>query len=220
VKTAKQISARARILQTLARLKLEQGNTALAAQILDEVVVFQRLAWGERNGKLTNGLIESARLHAELGRVDQALGQVGEALSIARETGNKVEEMHSLRAFADIEEDAGRNEAALANRRECEELGRENAPALVTWLDDLSTLSLLLSKMNQHGEAMEKVLSLSKAIEDNSDAFTADRDKAITIHAGMIKVAESAQKASGRPDYAADLVKWRQRLAELRALVP
>jgi tetratricopeptide (TPR) repeat protein len=219
VKSKREQATRSRFLQSLARVKLDLKDRKAASMYLTEAATMERLSHGN-SSKLVDLLIENARLIGEEHQPEQALADLKTALTMARKAGDLGQQIHVLRATGDVLDSAGRKAEALPVREECEQLGREHANTIVTWLDDLNALATLLNDLGRTDEAMDKALSMWTRLQEETDFTTGDHSKLERIYSGLIKITESFQQKKGTHDRDQLVAEWKRRQKALDEPVP
>lgn len=208
---------RAQLLRNLSRIEAQRERGDLAIQHMAEAVELDKQAKGPRNRILIDMLIELARHYGKAGRVDDAARVTTEALSIAREVGDIPQQMHAARASAEVLEGGERHDQALVYRRECEALAKDHASERDDWMEDLRTLTRLLTKLEKHPEAEAHAMTLWSAMKTYRQALEDDDASFVrNFFLTLIGTCEAYQTATGSRVHDANIALWKEQLAAIK----
>lgn len=207
---------RASLLRNLSRIDAQRGQVDEAIQHLGEAVNLDKVAKGPRHQILINMLIELARHYGTARKADDAARATTEALSIANETGDIPQQIHATRASAEVLEQGGRHDEALVFRRQCESLSKDHSRERDDWMEDLRTLTRLLTRLQKHEEAEQKACDLWTAMKTYPHLLGDDVEFARGFYQTLIETCEAWQAATGSHAHDADIEGWKEALKALK----
>ena len=173
--------SRAATLRAYSKLEVQRGNLPAAAKRLEEVIEMEQLADGEAHHQLINRWIEVARLYAKVQRFDDATKAARKAIDIARERGHIAQQVHALQAAAEIREQAGHLEMALALRRECKPLAAQETGDRRPWLEQCRAITSLLTRLGPPSETESSVRLLWQAVQAEQRLLKQDPELHLTL---------------------------------------
>jgi tetratricopeptide (TPR) repeat protein len=217
--TRESLRTRGTMLQALSRCESKQGKLTQAAQHLEESIRCEQSERGDRHYTLIARQIEVSRLYVRMGRFEDAVHSTDLAVAIARETGSDEKLPKTLRAAGEIREEAGQLEAALAFRRECMGLERQNNTDRGKWLYELSEIARLQSKMELHVDAEKSCMELVKGIQAERQVWE-DVDFLRSLYIVLADACQRWQEATGNTVHASDIEKWRAVANGQAAILP
>ena len=200
-------------LRTLSRIKAKQGDHGAAAQALEESIRISASQQGAEFYSLVGRWIEVARHYNKTRRTQDAFRATDEAILISRGQGNDLLLPRALRGAAEIREEAGHPQAALAFRRECMEMERLYNTDRGKWIYELSQIVRLEALMGLHDDLKRDATLLWKQSQ-TEPAVTSDPPFMRSICGILISACEKWQKATGELAFQADILEWKTITAE------
>ena len=207
---------RASFLRNLSRVEAQRNRVDVAIKHMAESVRLDKVAKGPRNQILIDMLIELARHYSKAGRVDDATQATLEALSIAREVGDIPQQIHATRASAEVLEAGERHDQALVFRRDCESLAKDHSTDREKWMEDLRTLTRLLTHLKKHDEAEARAMTLWSAMKTYPHVLGNDAGFVRNFYQTLVDACEAFQASTGSHVHDVVIAEWRQKLTELK----
>lgn len=195
-------------LRTLSRVKAKQGKYEQAAQHLEESIRLASANQGAEFYSLVGRWIEVARHYNKTGRHQDAFRATAEAIQISRAQGNDQLLPRALRGAAEIREEAGNLQAALAFRRECMGLERLHNTDRGKWIYELSQIVRLEAALGLHDDLKQDATMLWEHSE-SEPAVTSDPPFMRSICKILVEACEKWQKATGNLAFAEDILEWK-----------
>lgn len=206
-------------LQTLSRAEARLGRHEAAAQTLEESIECEVRKKGECHHTLIARWVEVSRHYVKIRRYSDAIRATDQAVAIARAIGHEERLPKALRAAAEIREQAGQPQAALAFRRECRILERRNNTDRGMWLYESSEIVRLLSSQGQHEEAEKEAMELWKHFQMEPQAMGSP-DFRREVCAILAEACERWQEATGNQARRAEINQWKAMASGVTAKVP
>ncbi|MES2736280.1 MAG: serine/threonine-protein kinase [Verrucomicrobiota bacterium] len=200
-------------LRTLSRIKAKQGNYAAAAQALEESIRLSASQQGAEYYSLVGRWIEVARHYNKTDRMQDAFRATDEAILIARGQGNDLLLPRALRGAAEIREEAGHPQAALAFRRECMEVERLYNTDRGKWIYELSQIVRLEALLGLHDD-LKRDAALLWSHSQTEPAVTSDPPFMRSICSILIDACEKWQKVTGEVAFQQEILQWKTITAE------
>lgn len=201
------------VYRTYSRIKAKQKDYMAAARHLEESIRIESSSNGAESYALVGRWVEVARHYMKTGRSQDAFRATDEAIAIARAHGNDQLLPRGLRGAAEIREEAGNLQAALAFRRECMGLERLYNTDRGKWIYELSQIVRLESALSLHDDLLRDATELWKNA-DSEPAVTTDPPFRRSICRILIDACEKWQKATGKADFGDALLAWKTITAE------
>jgi serine/threonine protein kinase len=201
-------SSRAMTLRTLSRIKAMQGDHVQAALHLEESIRIGVVQSGAEHHSLVARWIEVARHYIKSNRVQDAFRATDEAIQISQAQGSELMLPRALRSAAEIREEAGQLESALAFRRECMKLERLHSTDRGKWLYELSEIVRLESILGLYAD-VERDVKLLWEQSQTEPAVTTDPPFMRSICKILTDASEKWQIATGKMIFKSDILEWK-----------
>lgn len=205
--------SRSIFLRSLARVKAAQGDHIKAAQHLEEGIRLSTTLKGADHYSLISRWIEVARHYIKTDRIQDAFRATDEAIQMCRSQGNEQLLPRALRAAAEVREQAGHLDAALAFRRECMDKERVQNTDRGKWIYELSQIVRLESSLGMH-EDLRRDIALLWERSQTEPAVTTDPPFMRSICKILTDASEKWQKATGSLAFQTDMLEWKTIMAQ------
>lgn len=207
------LNGRSIVYRTYSRVKAKQKDFVTAAKHLEECIRLESASKGAESYALVGRWIEVARHYMKTGRSQDAFRATDEAIAIARAHGNDQLLPRGLRGAAEIREESGNLQAALAFRRECMGLERLYNTDRGKWIYELSEIVRLEAELGLFDDLKRDAAELWKHA-DSEPAVTTDPPFRRSICHILIKACEKWQSATGKKDFGDAILAWKTITAE------
>lgn len=209
---------RSLLMRTLSRLRAGQGRHEQAALAMEECIRLQVATRGGHYHGLIHRWIDASRLYLKGGRIEDAFRANDEAIAIARAQSNDQKLPRALRAAAEVREEAGHPQAALAYRRECMQIERQHNVDRGKWIYELSEIVRLESLLGLHEEAERDALLLWKHAQTEPAVYT--DPPFLNSICKVLAAAGERWQAAGRQQHQETVQQWRSFASRTPAPVP
>ncbi|MDZ4286310.1 MAG: serine/threonine-protein kinase [Prosthecobacter sp.] len=206
--TPRNRETRGSLLVTLSRAEAFQEKLPQAIKHMEESIQGASEDIGTQHHGLIGRWIEVSRLYLKAGRTGDAIHATDTAVAIARVNGSDEKLPKALRAAGEIREAAGSIESALAFRRECMVLERQNNTDRGKWIYELSEILRLQSRLKLHDDVERSCAELWAAIQAEPQVFS-DTKFTQSLCATLAEVCEKWQQATHSAAHSDDLERWR-----------